>query len=172
MKSVLKLWCVVIASVVCSLALGNSAYAQRATGLQPSESVWTPAPTPEGGVSWQTLEETTEIQRMQAGFIYSKPEFTDDVKALAGKTIKVNGYIMPLQNSAKQTHFVLLAYPPDCPFHLNPAPTQFIEVFSSVPVGVDDDVLTIEGVLELTGEDESGIFYRMIDSKQLETPVS
>lgn len=153
------------------LAAGASmgaANAQRPSDLVPSESVWTPAPAPEGGVSWETLESTEEIQRLEDGIIYSKPAFAPDVSALAGKRIKVNGYILPLQNGARQTHFVLLAYPPDCPFHLNPAPTQFIEVLASTPISVNNDVRTIEGVLELTGEDESGIFYRMVSSTEVQ----
>lgn len=33
------------------------------------------------------------------------------MRALCGKKIKVNGYMTPLQNGAKRTHSVLLAYP-------------------------------------------------------------
>ena len=129
--------------------------------LRPSESVCKPAQTPKGGVSWQLLESTRETTRVDAqGLIRSKPIFPPAVTALAGKRIKVSGYMMPLQNSPKQTHFVLLAYPPDCPFHLNPAPMQFIEVRSSVPIAISDDVVTMEGLLSLHGHDEQGIFYR------------
>ena len=73
--------------------------------------------------------------------------------------------MLPLQNGAKQTHFVLLAYPPDCPFHLNPAPMQFIEVKSATPVPIGNDVVTMEGLLSLHGEDEQGIFYRFTDAR-------
>ena len=135
--------------------------------LKPLEDVWFPAPTPEGGVSWETLEATGVIEREVWGMPRQKPDFTDEVAQLAGTRIKVNGYPLPLQNSAKQTHFVLMAYPPDCPFHLNPAPTQFIEVHSSRPIAMTSDVQTIEGVLELTGEDESGVFYRLVESTEI-----
>lgn len=160
MKPVLAL-----ASFALLLAPADAAVAQRQSGLKPSEQVWKPAATPKGGISWQTLESTQEKTRTQAGVIYSKPLFSPQVRALAGKRIKVNGYIMPLQNSAKQTHFVLLAYPPDCPFHLNPVPNQFIEVRAATPVSVASGVQTIEGTLELTGTDESGIFYRLKNSR-------
>lgn len=141
--------------------------AQRATGLKPSEQVWVPAPTPAGGTSWAVLESTKEIQRNQDGIIYSKPNFSPKVKALSGKKIKVNGYIMPLETSAKQKHFVLLGYPPDCPFHLNPAPTQFIEVRVANPVAVNNAVRTIEGTLVLGGSDESGIFYKIVNGREI-----
>ncbi|MEO0400359.1 MAG: DUF3299 domain-containing protein [Pseudomonadota bacterium] len=160
---ILRALTVAILAVFASADPGN---AQRPSDLFPSEAIWTPAPTPEGGVSWETLESTKEIQRISDGIIYSKPVFAASVEALAGTRIKVNGYMLPLQNSAKQTHFVLLAYPPDCPFHLNPAPTQFIEVLTSTPISVNYEVRTIEGVLELTGQDEGGIFYRMVESEE------
>jgi hypothetical protein len=76
---------------------------------------------------------------------------------------------MPLQSSVMQTHFVLLGYPPDCPFHLHPAPTQFIEVKASTPVPVSNEnqIRTIEGTLVLGGDNESGIFYQLVDGQEL-----
>jgi hypothetical protein len=141
--------------------------AQRMANLKPSEQVWVPAPTPKDGVSWAVLESTKEVQRNASGIIYSKPAFSPQVKALAGKRIKVNGYMMPLETSAKQKHFVLLGYPPDCPFHLSPAPTQFIEIRVAKPLSVSDAVRTIEGTLVLGGADESGIFYKIVDGREI-----
>lgn len=136
--------------------------------LKPSESIWKPAPTPPGGVAWSVLEATKEVTRKdEKNLIRSKPVFPASVKALAGKRIKLNGYMLPLQNGTNQTHFVLLAYPPDCPFHLNPMPMQFVEVRAASPVKVSYDVRTIEGVLTLHGEDEKGIFYKFTEAKEI-----
>jgi hypothetical protein len=140
----------------------------RDQSLKPSESVWKPAPTPPGGVAWSVLEATKETTRKdENNLIRSKPIFPAEVKALAGKRIKVNGYMLPLENGAKQSHFVLLAYPPDCPFHLNPLPMQFVEVRAATPIKVSYDVRTIEGVLTLHGDDEQGIFYKFSDAKEV-----
>lgn len=136
--------------------------ALQARPAAPTESVWQPAPTPRGGVSWALLESTKEITRTdERGYLMSKPDFPPGVLALKGKRIKVSGYMMPLQNGKTQTHFVLLAYPPDCPFHLNPSPMQFIEVRTEKGVVFDYGVKTIEGFLELSGEDEGGVFYKI-----------
>jgi len=141
---------------------GPAVLAQSA--LKPSESVWKPAPTPPGGVAWQVLESTKEDPAAaKAGTI--KPVFPADVKALAGKRVKINGYMLPLGKGASQTHFVLLAYPPDCPFHLNPGPQQFIEVKMSSAIPMNYDVRTIEGTLELAGNDGSGVFYKISNGK-------
>jgi len=41
-------------------------------------------------------------------------------------------------------------------------PTQFIEVVADIPFSTNETkVHVVSGVLELTGYDESGIFYRL-----------
>ena len=41
-------------------------------------------------------------------------------------------------------------------------PNQFIEVLADIPFTTDErKVHVVSGVLELTGQDESGIFYRL-----------
>lgn len=133
----------------------------------PIEDIWKPAATPKGGVSWKTLEATGETTRRdEQGYILSKPLFTPAVKNLDGKRITVAGWMMPLDNGATQKRFVLLGYPPGCPFHFHAAPNQFIEVLADTPFKTDEtNVHIVSGVLELTGYNESGIFYRMKASK-------
>lgn len=132
----------------------------------PSEKIWHPAATPKGGVAWATLESTKEVALTDRnGFVHTTPAFSGAVKALAGKRVRVSGYMMPLQNGEKQSHFVLLAYPPDCPFHLNPAAYQFIEIKSQVPLPFSNDVFTLEGTFLLSGQDGSGVFYRILDGR-------
>lgn len=127
------------------------------------EDVWKPAATPKGGTSWKVLESTGETTRTdRQGFIVSKPKFSPQVKALAGKRITVAGWMMPLTPGRTQKHFVLLGYPPGCPFHFHAAPNQFIEVYADTAFPTSETrVFTVSGVLELTGYDESGIFYRL-----------
>ena len=142
---------------------GAPAAAFQSNGIAPVDDIWKPAATPKGGVSWKTLEATGETTRKDAqGYILSKPLFTPQVKKLAGKRIKVAGWMMPMENGAKQNYFVLLGYPPGCPFHFHAMPNQFIEVYADTPFATSgSQVIVVSGVLELTGQDESGIFYRM-----------
>lgn len=129
--------------------------------------VWQPAATPRGGVSWRLLESTRETTRKaEDGYIRSRPLFPPGVKALNGRRIKVAGFMMPLENASRQRHFVLLAYPPGCPFHTHAMPNQFIEVKADIAFPVEiEQAIVVEGVLELTGQDESGIFYRLNASR-------
>ncbi len=151
--------------ILLAVALGAPALAIQPQGT--IADVWQPAATPKGGVSWKLLESTRETTRQdENGYIRAKPVFPPEVKALNGKRVKVAGFMMPLQNAAKQTHFVLLAYPPGCPFHLHAGPAQFVEVKAEVAFPVDlEGVTVVEGVMELTGEDEGGVFYRMTRSR-------
>lgn len=138
--------------------------------MQPQKAkiadVWKPAVTPKGGVPWKLLETTTETQRRADGIIYSKPVFTPAVRALAGKQVKVAGWMKPLETAARQKRFVLLAYPPGCPFHFHAMPNQFIEVIAPAGVKLNErDPFVLTGTLQLTGQDESGIFYRLVNAK-------
>ena len=150
------------------------ASSQPATAIQTmrlqapvQEDIWQPAATPPGGVSWATLEATTEITRTDsAGYIVSRPAFTSQVRALAGRRIKVAGWMDVFEPGRRQTHFILLAYPPGCPFHWHAKPNQFIEIRATTPFPVNENgAIVISGVLELTGQDESGIFYRLRDAR-------
>ena len=147
-------------------APAHAAMQRQQRPAAPTEAVWKPADTPPGGVPWSLLESTKEITRTDTkGYIRSKPVFPAKVKALDGKSVKVAGYMMPLQNGTLQRHFVLLAYPPDCPFHLNPNPMQFVEIKSKVGIGFDYRVKVVQGTLKLGGHDEGGIFYRIWDAQ-------
>lgn len=136
------------------------------TGLD-VEDVWQPAETPKGGVPWSVLEETDETTRIDdEGYIISKPLFSETVKKLEGKKIKVAGWMLPIESGTEQSHFLLLGYPPGCPYHFHAMPNQFIEVYASTPFETDESAVhVVSGKLELTGHDESGIFYRMRDAK-------
>lgn len=131
------------------------------------DQVWQPAATPRGGVAWSLLESTRVIDRRdENNIIYSRPGFPDRVRALNGRTVRVAGWMMPLENSARQRHFVLLAYPPGCPFHLHALPNQFIEVRTTSPIPVQEmDAITLSGTLRLTGQDETGVFYQLVDAR-------
>lgn len=131
------------------------------------EDIWKPAKTPPGGLPWAVLERTRVIDRKDKNaMIYSKPGFTPQIQALAGKQVKIAGYMMPLEKAARQKHFVLLGYPPGCPFHMHAMPNQFVEIYAAVPVKVDDVNPTVMiGTLRLTGQNESGIFYKLENAR-------
>lgn len=152
-----------LAALVIALPIAASPAAMQKGKKVAVEDIWKPAATPKGGTSWAVLEATKETTRKAAdGYIRSKPVFTPMVRALNGKRIKLAGYMMPLDKGAKQKRFVLLAYPPGCPFHMHAMPNQFVEVIAAVPFPLNETKAHIvTGTLQLTGMDESGIYYRL-----------
>lgn len=160
-----------LAAALLPLALAGPATMVSAIqpgGQVPAEDVWQPARTPRGGTSWRLLETTRLDDRTDPStrLIYTKPIFPPAIRALAGKRVKVAGWMMPLENGIQQKYFVLLGYPPGCPFHMHALPNQFIEVFAAVPIRVDErNPTVISGTLELTGHDESGVFYRLRNAR-------
>lgn len=153
---------------ISAMVFGATAKAIEEKAVPPElEDIWKPAETPKDGVSWALLESTKEIQRTDdEGYIVSKPNFSEDVKALEGSAIKVAGWMMPLESGQEQKHFVLLGYPPGCPFHFHAGPTQFIEVRTNIPIQTQIwDPIIIEGTLTLTGYEETGVFYQIADGK-------
>lgn len=162
-----------IIGAVLSLSSSATMAAMQNGGRVPDPKVadvWQPAKTPPGGTSWKLLEQTKLNDRTdkKTGIIYTKPTFPASIKALNGKTIKVSGWMMPLENGKMQKRWVLLGYPPGCPFHMHALPNQYIEILS--PAGVktnETKIFVMTGTLELTGYDESGIFYRLKNARQI-----
>lgn len=150
----------VLAGLMLAAALSQPAAAEP--------TIWRPAETPPGGVSWKTLESTKMISRLgPSRIVLSKPEFPPAVAQLAGKQVVVAGWMMPLESGARQRHFVLFGYPPGCPFHDHAGPNQFIEVYAAVPVPVNEiDAIVLSGVLELSGHNEDGVFYKLRGARQ------
>lgn len=154
--------------LLAALAVGAPSASAAMQEYQKVKDIWQPAKTPPGGTPWKLLETTKEITRNQAGTIYSKPIFPASVRALNGKQVKVAGWMSPLDAKARQGRFLLLAYPPGCPFHFHAMPNQFVDVHAAVPVAVNErDPMVIQGTLQLTGMDESGIFYRLVNARKL-----
>lgn len=149
---------ILFAAATLAVILGNPSFVHA---RQQQADVWKPAATPKGGVSWRVLEATGENARKGPdGYIVSTPIFTKQVRALEGRRITVAGWMDAFEPGRTQTHFLLMAYPPGCPFHFHAAPNQYIEVKASKPFPLSDSkVIAVTGTLRLTGQDESGIFY-------------
>ena len=154
-------------AVIASAAVACLLLIQQGGGGAVTD-IWKPAKTPAGGIPWTLLESTRVIDRHDANaMVFSRPAFPPAVTALAGKHVIVSGYMMPLDATAGQKHFVLLGYPPGCPFHLHALPNQFVEVYARTPIPLDDvNPTVLAGTLRLTGQDESGVFYTLIAAER------
>jgi hypothetical protein len=113
-------------------------------------------------VSWKLLSQV-ELVKQKDRYV---PQFAKDVAALDQKTVKVQGFMMPLQVGDKQSHFVLSALPVTCSFCMPGGPEALVEVKTKQPVKYSFDAVTVSGKLSVLKDDPTGVFYRITDAVQ------
>jgi len=113
-------------------------------------------------VLWDTLYKTKIKVDAKTGN-YSAT-FPSEVQNLNGQTIKISGFMLPLENSEKFTHFLLSKRTPTCFFCPPGEPNEIIEVYAAKPTEWAEDLVTYEGKFELTKNEEAGIFFKMFNA--------
>jgi hypothetical protein len=117
----------------------------------------------EGIVSWKLLSNiTTKVVKGRL-----EPVFPDNVKALHQQTVKVQGFMMPLEAGAKQTHFLISSVPTTCPYCVPAGPEGMLEVRTKAPVAYSLEPVVVEGKLQVLQDDAMGLYYRMVDATPL-----
>ncbi len=109
-----------------------------------------------GVVSWSTL-----AQVKYSDDLSTPPSFAEEIQALHGQDVKVQGFMLPLESAANQTHFILSVYPPSCFYCLPSGPEGIIEVYSQQSFNFSFEPLLLSGKLSVLTDDEMGIFYRI-----------
>ncbi len=113
-----------------------------------------------GVIPWYSLSKVSYVERNGK----TELEFGDGINQLNGKSIKLRGYITPMQLGRDQKHFILSPTPPSCAFHMPAGAAEMVEVFSNTPVTYSLDPVVIAGTLALLSHDPTGIFYQMADA--------
>lgn len=125
-------------------------------------------PTPpavEDSVPWEDLMRARVQYRDMKLFADFPPEVAD----LAGQTVKVWGFMMPLEADLEQSWFLLASNPPSCFFHVPGGPAGTVEVFAREGIEVSWDAVVLEGRFEPQEASETGVVYRLHDAR-LVTP--
>ena len=164
-------------SLAAALALpmgliSGSAHAQPpGTGLPPGigqgpgfhdpRSAFKPLQDREGVVSWSLLA-SVQLKPERARVV---PVFPPAVQALNDKTVKVQGFMLPLEPGERQRHFLLSAVPTTCSFCVPAGPEGLVEVRTRTPVKYTVDALTVEGRMAVLSNDRYGLLYRVSDAE-------
>ncbi|HEX2013299.1 MAG TPA: DUF3299 domain-containing protein [Roseateles sp.] len=157
-------------AALCGLALGAQAQDAGAPamgqgpGYHDPRSPFKPLQEREGVVSWPLLSSVT-VKAEKSKLV---PSFPAPVQALDKKTVKVQGFMMPLEPGDKQRHFLLSSVPTSCSFCVPAGPEGLIEVRSKTPVRYTLEPVTVEGQMAVLSSDPYGLFYRVLDAQ----PVS
>jgi len=116
---------------------------------------------------WKTLSKITfkkEYDEMM-GFKVDVPVFSEDVKKLEGKTVKIKGYIIPVEGYKSHKEFIFSAYPYNmCFFCGGAGPETVMEVYAKEPIEYTAEAVTIEGKLELNASDINRLIYALQDA--------
>lgn len=118
---------------------------------------------PQGFVSWMTLGRVTP-QKQGAIFV---PRFAQEVSALDGKEVKLQGFMMPLEMGEKQAHFILSATTPTCGFCMPGGPDQVVEIKAAAPVKYSTDAVSVSGKFVVLKNDPMGLYYRLDNAKPI-----
>ncbi len=115
------------------------------------------APTLLGGLNWSQLMKT-ELSLVEDEV---KVDFPNEILEQDGELVRVSGFMMPMDSSLKQKHFLLTSSPPHCFFHIPGGPAGVIEVFSEDGVESSWGPVVVEGKFELVSAPEMGVIYKL-----------
>jgi len=115
-------------------------------------------------LDWKTL---SHVKLDETAGLSVTPHFKPDVLARANKSAIITGYMFPLQGMEGQSHFLLSAYPPSCPYCLPGGPAEMIDVKAHEKIEFTNAPITLQGtlhVLQNAADTQDGFIYRLDDA--------
>lgn len=119
-------------------------------------------------ITWKTLADVrfTKKKNEEVGMYFLYPTFGDKVKALSGKTVKIKGYLIPIDEEA--TTFVLSERPMAMCFFCGGAGSESImelQFSKNNQRFKTDEVRTISGRLRLNPKDINHLNYILVNAR-------
>jgi hypothetical protein len=118
----------------------------------------------DGALRWADL--------MQARVRYNEQkmtaEFPAEIAEQANRTVRMVGFMMPLEPDLRQRTFLLTSNPPSCFFHVPGGPAGAVEVLAPGGIEMTWDPLILEGRFEPQSVSETGVVYRLRDARLVE----
>jgi hypothetical protein len=108
-------------------------------------------------VSWEALAQVS-VTRQKDRYV---PEFSKQIVALDKREVRLRGFMLPLEQGARQKHFLLSAQPPECAFCMPGSAEQFAEVRTRTPVKYVSEPITLSGTFMLVRDESGGLLYRL-----------
>lgn len=149
------------AGAMLAAALAPGAALAQAPVQPPHDPLTQMLPDAKGAVPWSLLSKTA-IRKIDGKL---GPDFPAPLKPLNGKTVKLQGYILPLEAGQTHKRFLLSAWSPSCPFCLTAGPEAMIEVKARKDVKYSLDPVVVQGRFELLDNDPAGMFFRLVDAE-------
>jgi len=112
--------------------------------------------------TWKVLSKVQIEKRFDELLNYEIdfPTFSDEVKALNGKEIVLEGWIIPLDALRGENYFVLSALPfANCFFCGGAGPETVLEVFSEKNIKFTEKRIKVKGILNINADDPMKLMY-------------
>ena len=116
----------------------------------------------DGVLRWETLLESRVRYRQDYTL---DVQFSDTVQALEGEVVQLVGFMLPLEATDEQSHFLLVSTPPSCFFHVPGGPAGAVEVFAKRGIEVQWEPVMLSGRFRLVTEQDAGLIYRLEDAE-------
>ena len=127
----------------------------------PHDPLTSMLPDAKGTLAWSLLGKTA-IRKVDGKL---GPDFPSALKPFNGKTVKLQGYVLPLEAGQAHKRFLLSAWSPSCPFCLTAGPEAMVEVKARSAVAYALEPVVVQGRLELLDNDPAGLFYRLVEAE-------
>jgi hypothetical protein len=132
----------------------------QGAGVHSPLSPFAPLPKRNDVVAWSTLTDiTTRVEKKRI-----VPVYPEAVNALNQKTLRLQGFMMPLEPGENQRHFLLASVPLTCSFCTPGGPESMVEVRTSKPVKYKLEAVVVEGKFHVLQNDKYGLYYRITDA--------
>ena len=122
-----------------------------------------PLPQRNDVVPWSVLTDLTR-KTTKDGIV---PVFNEAQKGMDKTVQRIQGFMMPLDAKATQTHFLLTSVPMTCSFCLPGGPESMVEVKAKTPVRYSMEPVVVEGRFTVLTNDQYGLYYRVVDAVQV-----
>lgn len=132
----------------------------QGAGVHSPLSPFAPLPKRTDVVAWSTLTDiTTKVEKKRIVPVYPAP-----VAALNQKTLRLQGFMMPLEPGENQRHFLLASVPLTCGFCTPGGPESMVEVRTRTPVKYKLEAVVVEGTFHVLQNDPYGLYYRITNA--------
>lgn len=129
-------------------------------GYHSPNSPIAPLPQRNDVVPWSVLTDLTK-KTTKDGIL---PVFNDAQKGMDKTTQRIQGFMVPLDAKATQTHFLLTSVPLTCSFCTPGGPESMVEVKAKTPVRYSLEPVVVEGKFTVLPNDQYGLYYRVVDA--------
>ncbi len=122
--------------------------------------------------AWMTLSKVSFKKEYDEllGFKVDKPVFSETLQKMDGKTIRIKGYIIPVEGYKNHTEFILSAFPYSmCFFCGGAGPETVMEVKTITPVKYTAHQIILSGKLVLNASDVNRLMYALEDAELVDS---